>query len=86
MRRYAYRLEPLAERFMKKLSDPGLAARLWNAIRALCVNPHPPGSKKLRGCPGYRVRVGNYRIIYEVHGAEVLILVLDIGDRKEIYR
>ncbi|MDR1305212.1 MAG: type II toxin-antitoxin system RelE/ParE family toxin [Verrucomicrobiales bacterium] len=86
MRRYAYRLEPLAERFMKKLSDPGLAARLWNTIRALCVNPHPPGSKKLCGRPGYRVRVGNYRIIYEVHGAEVLILVLDIGDRKEIYR
>ncbi|MDR1144528.1 MAG: type II toxin-antitoxin system RelE/ParE family toxin [Verrucomicrobiales bacterium] len=83
---YHIRLEPAAERFLDKLRDSKLLQRLGNAINALCANPRPPGCKKLRGRPGYRVRVGDYRIIYEVRDAELVILVLEIGDRKDIYR
>ncbi|MDR1145492.1 MAG: type II toxin-antitoxin system RelE/ParE family toxin [Verrucomicrobiales bacterium] len=85
-RLYAYRLEPAAERFMDKLRDAELSTRLWNAIRALRLNPRPPGCKKLHGRPGYRVRVGDYRIVYRVHDNVLTVVIIDIGDRKDIYR
>jgi mRNA interferase RelE/StbE len=83
---YALRLEPPAERFLRKLRDIKLAARLWDAIRTLRLNPRPPGCKKLRGQPGYRVRVGDYRIVYRVIDRELVVVVVEIGDRKDIYR
>jgi mRNA interferase RelE/StbE len=86
MRVYSYRLEWPAERFIKGLSNAKLAGRLWDAIRALRLNPFPPGCKKLRGRAGYRVRVGDFRIVYRVVENELLVVVVDIGDRKDIYR
>ncbi|MBD3350648.1 MAG: type II toxin-antitoxin system RelE/ParE family toxin [Candidatus Lokiarchaeota archaeon] len=56
------------------------------AILALANNPRPSGSKKLKGRPGWRIRQGNYRVIYEIQDDQLIILVLDIGDRKDIYR
>jgi mRNA interferase RelE/StbE len=61
--------------------------RVRTAIDRLAENPYPPGSKKLEDGDGkMRVRVGEYRIIYEVHGDVLLVLVLKIGDRKDVYR
>ena len=52
----------------------------------LSNNPYPHGYKKLKGRSGYRIRQGNYRVIYEINKQYSHILILDIGDRKEIYR
>jgi mRNA interferase RelE/StbE len=50
-------------------------------------NPFPPGAKKLHGDEPYaRVRVGDYRVIYQVEAHQLIIIVVKIGHRKEIYR
>jgi mRNA interferase RelE/StbE len=55
------------------------------SIAALANNPRPPGCKKLKGRPGYRIREGNYRIIYEINDNILTVSVIEAGDRKEIY-
>jgi mRNA interferase RelE/StbE len=63
------------------------ASRLGNAIRALAADPRPPGCRKLVGGTDYfRIRVGNYRVLYEVRDRDVLVLVIKIGRRGEVYR
>jgi len=52
----------------------------------LAENPWPSGSAKLTGHDSYRVRVGDYRIIYAVQRERLLILILDVGNRRDIYR
>jgi mRNA interferase RelE/StbE len=61
--------------------------RIDAAIIALARNPRPPGAKKLRAQDDrYRIRVGDYRVIYEVDDAQLLILIVDVGHRKDVYR
>ncbi|MDR1023051.1 MAG: type II toxin-antitoxin system RelE/ParE family toxin [Prevotellaceae bacterium] len=55
-------------------------------MEKLSENPRPAGCKKLRGQYGYRVRAGNYRIIYDIIDSNLIIKVLAIGNRKDIYR
>jgi mRNA interferase RelE/StbE len=61
-------------------------ARLISAIRGLASNPRPPGAKKIIGRQAWRIRVGDYRVIYEIDDADLTILVVDMGHRREIYR
>ncbi|HDQ39650.1 MAG TPA: type II toxin-antitoxin system RelE/ParE family toxin [Desulfonatronum sp.] len=60
--------------------------RIIDAIRSLALEPRPRGCKKLSGRPAWRIRVGPYRVIYEIHEVQLLVLVITIGDRKEAYR
>jgi mRNA interferase RelE/StbE len=62
------------------------SARIVSAIGELAKNPRPPGSKKLSGRDAWRIRVGVYRVIYEVHDERLLVLVVTIGHRREVYR
>ena len=56
-------------------------------MKTLQYNPRPPGVKKLAGENDlYRIREGDYRIIYTIEDKELIVLVVKIGDRKEIYR
>lgn len=56
------------------------------AIDGLAVNPYPAGCKKLRGyLKLWRIRVGNYRVVYEPHQQQLVIYILRIRDRKDIY-
>ena len=48
-------------------------------------NPRPVGNKKLKGRDGYRIRIGNYRIIYDIFDSELIIDVIALGHRKDIY-
>ena len=59
--------------------------RIKNAIRNLASNPKPYGCKKLTGRPGYRIRQGDYRIIYDICEADRSVEVLAIGHRSNIY-
>ena len=83
----AYRvvLTPTAERQFAKLS---LQARemIAAALVALAGNPRPPGCVKLAGEDLWRIRVRQYRIIYQLLDDELLVVVVNIGDRNEVYR
>lgn len=65
---------------------PVIQNRIVAVIRRLASNPRPPGVKKLTGRDAWRVRIGDYRIIYEIADANLAILIVDIGHRREIYR
>jgi mRNA interferase RelE/StbE len=60
--------------------------RIIAAIRALANTPRPHGCKKLSGRPAWRVRVGTYRVVYEIHDDRLVVVVVTIGHRKEVYR
>lgn len=56
-------------------------------VEALADNPRPPGARMLPGRHGdYRIRGGDYRILYTIHDAELIVLVIEVGHRREIYR
>ena len=54
-------------------------------IYTLAETPRPHGCKKLRGRPGYRIRQGNYRIIYEIFEQRLRVEIIAVGHRKSIY-
>jgi mRNA interferase RelE/StbE len=60
--------------------------RIAAAIEALADDSRPEGSKKLSGRSGWRIRVGQYRVIYEVEDRIRILTVLDVGHRKDVYR
>jgi mRNA interferase RelE/StbE len=60
--------------------------RVINRIQALSENPRPPGSEKLSGLDKYRVRQGQYRIVYSVSDEEVVVCVVRVAHRREVYR
>jgi mRNA interferase RelE/StbE len=60
--------------------------RVRDAIRALGQDPRPPGSRKLTGRDGWRIRVGEYRVIYEIDDTQPIVTVLHIGHRRDVYR
>lgn len=71
---------------LRKL-DRGMARRILTAVDALALDPRPHGCKQLKGgSDEMRIRVGDYRVIYDVNDGEVVILVLAIGHRREVYR
>ena len=63
-----------------------IQSRIAKAVLALESNPFPHGCKKLKNRDGYRIRVGDYRILYFVDGKQKVIVVGLIGHRREIYR
>ena len=83
---YAVRITPSAARDLGKLSAE-LRVRVDRAISALGTRPRPHGSVKLAGAIDlYRVRVGDYRVIYRIEDRVVLVLVVRIGHRGDVYR
>ncbi|MDP4189199.1 MAG: type II toxin-antitoxin system RelE/ParE family toxin [Bacteroidota bacterium] len=59
--------------------------KIITSIANLANDPRPPGCKKLKGRQGYRIREGNYRVIYEINDKILTVTVIDTGDRKDIY-
>ena len=60
--------------------------RVLQRIRSLADDPRPPGCEKLSGQERYRVRQGLYRIVYEIDDGIVIVLVVKVGHRREVYR
>ena len=60
--------------------------RILSAIRSLADNPRPSQSQKLSGSERYRLRSGGYRILYEIEDAILVVCVVKIGHRKDVYR
>lgn len=56
------------------------------AIAALAVDPRPPGCIKLTGRDGWRIRIGHFRVIYEINDRQLLVTVVQVGNRRDVYR
>jgi mRNA interferase RelE/StbE len=78
-------IERRAQRSLSRIAAQD-RERISTAIRGLAHEPRPHGVKKLSGRDVWRIRIGDYRVLYEIHDAQLLILVVDIGHRREIYR
>ena len=81
MTQYSLRLSRQAAKTLRTLRGPALA-RIQGVLELLRVTPFPPAAKKLRNRSGYRVRVGDYRMLYEVDEGTVVILVVMIEHRE----
>ena len=60
--------------------------KILQKMKALCDNPRPLGSVKLSGMEYYRIRHGDYRIIYEIEDNRLIVVVIKIGHRRKVYR
>jgi mRNA interferase RelE/StbE len=86
MAEFRIEIGPAAKKEFAKLPRE-IQIRIKPAIDSLRFDPRPQGDEKIQGLKDcFRLRVGQFRVIYQVHDQEVLILVLAIGDRKDIYR
>ena len=85
MPKYTAVLSKKAQKQLDKLSD-AIAKPILKAIADLEDNPRPHGYKKLTDRTGYRVRVGDYRIIYDIFDKQLIVEIIAIGDRKDIYQ
>ena len=82
----AYQVEftPAAHRQFRKL-NPEVQRRLAPAIDALAEDPRPASAKKLSGTELWRIRVGDYRVIYALDDGALTVLVVRLGHRREVY-
>lgn len=83
--KYNILIERYAQKQIMKL-DRKIIPVIKSAIFGLANNPRPQGYKKLKGEDAYRIRTGNYRIIYEINNDIILITVVSVGHRKDIYK
>ena len=84
---YTVFLAPPARKFLSRLTDATQRARFVRMIDSLAANPRPPGCTPLHGQRGaFRVRVGGFRLLYQIEADRLLVLVTDIGSRGQIYR
>jgi mRNA interferase RelE/StbE len=82
---YTILILPRVQKQLRRLPrDP--YERIRDTIRSLAKEPRPRGSVKLTGRDGWRVRIGDYRVVYEIRDDQRIVTVLDVGHRREIYR
>ncbi len=84
MASYKITIAKPAQKQLDKLPD-NIADRIIDAIYTLIDDPRPSGCKKLKGREGFRIRVGDYRVIYEIFDEVLVIEVVSLGHRKDIY-
>jgi mRNA interferase RelE/StbE len=84
MPKYSISISKTAQKQLDKLPD-NIAEPIFETINSLADNPRPHGIKKLKARAGYRIRKGNFRIIYDIFDSVLLIDIIAVGDRKDIY-
>ncbi len=82
---YEIVIERRARKLLRKLPHD-IKRRIDKAISTLALEPRPARCKKLKESKHYRIRVSDYRVIYDIEDDKLLILVIDIGHRKDVYR
>ena len=86
MKKYQVEVKPSVLKTLEKV-DPLYKGKIRDRIRLLATDPRHNGSTKLSGEQNaYRTRVGKYRIIYEIYDSEILVSVINIDHRKDVYR
>ncbi len=81
---YRIEIRPAAIRALRRIQRAD-HDRIRGAITLLAHDPRPPASRPLRGRDGYRVRVGDYRILYTINDDVLLVVVVTLGHRREVY-
>ena len=81
---YQVVIEKRAQKELSKIPPPDYT-KVTVALKGLAVNPRPHGYKKLKGRPGYRIRIGDYRVIYSIQDNILTVFILEIGNRRDIY-
>ncbi|MFC2171808.1 type II toxin-antitoxin system RelE/ParE family toxin [Acidobacteriota bacterium] len=83
---YQIVLRPAAKRNLKRLPKE-VQIRVSKRISQLRSDPRPPGAEKLEGAEQtYRIRIGDYRVLYEIHKKKVLIVIIRIRHRGDVYK
>jgi mRNA interferase RelE/StbE len=75
-----------AAKELKAIPNKRDRQRIVERIQGLKTDPRPPGSQKLSGKERYRIRQGQYRIVYSIEKDELVVYVVKIGNRKDVYR
>ena len=84
--RYRLQIKPSAVKALGKLPAQD-RSRVAKAIDALATEPRPSGVRKLSGAETlWRIRVGDYRVVYEIRDQELIVLVVRLGHRRDVYR
>jgi mRNA interferase RelE/StbE len=81
---YSLNFSRQALKELEAINEP-FYTKIKQAIVALTLNPRPQGYKKLKDRHGYRIRVGNYRVVYDIFDTELIIDVITLGHRKDVY-
>lgn len=83
---YTVELKPQAQKFIERQSKK-IQRQLITKIETLRKNPRPPNCKLLHSSKRiYRIRTGNYRIIYQIKDQILLVIIAKVGDRKDVYK
>ena len=86
MARYSVEISRTAEKQLRRL-DAHDRRQVAHALLGLADDPHPPGSRKLSGYRDvFRVRVGVFRVLYSIEGSNLIVIILKVGHRKDVYR
>jgi len=82
---YELLIRPSVKKDVKKIPADDLK-KILDRIEALREDPRPPGSVKLSGMEYYRIRQGDYRIVYEIQDGRLIVIVIKVGHRRDLYR
>ncbi len=83
--KYTVLIERYAQKQIMRLDKKAIPV-IKSAIASLADNPRPKGYKKLKGEDAYRIRVSDYRVIYEIDNGKIIVTVVSVGHRKDIYK
>jgi mRNA interferase RelE/StbE len=84
--RYSVLIKPSALKEIESIPLKRDRQRILGRIERLSEDPRPPGSRKLAGQEAYRLRQGRYRVLYTIADRELIVEVVRVGDRKDVYR
>jgi mRNA interferase RelE/StbE len=84
--KYRLRIKKSAAKELEAIPRKSDRQRIVARIEALADNPRPAGCRKLSGSERYRIRQGVYRIVYAIEDKQLVVCIIKIGDRKEVYR
>ena len=84
---YRVKIKSSAQKEIRKLPSKGLRDKVVDVINSLYANPLPEESKKIKGSNNiYRIRQGTYRIVYQIYKNELLVLVIRVRHRRDVYK
>lgn len=86
MAKYSLRIKKSAAKELEAVPTKADRQRIIKRIKSLRQNPRPRGAIKLSGTGRYRIRQGNYRILYAIEDQALIVYVIKIGDRKAVYK
>ena len=86
MARFKVLIKPSAKKELQSIPTKKDRQRIVRRIQSLSDNPRPIGCQKLSGYDRYRVRQGHYRIVYEIREDEIVVVIVKIGHRRDVYR